>query len=131
MNNFAPHVFGFFGYHEDTLVGVAPILSDDGIVTFVVELCVHKDWQRRGIGTHLMKTVIDRFDGTAICVHAFVGQEDFFKDKGIPTQSMLVTYGRSPRGIPHKQPSAAKFYDRLNLGNRRRPLDAFNHGSPP
>jgi GNAT superfamily N-acetyltransferase len=101
-NLFGTGIFGFFAFHENDLVGVARILTDDYVVTFVAELCVHKQWQRKGVGRLLMEAIIERFDDTAIYVDAFVGQEEFFKEVGIKPQSMLVACGRAPRGIPHK-----------------------------
>jgi len=93
---FGAGVFGFFALAEGKLVGVARVLSDDVLCTWFAEVCVHPDWQGRGIGDTIVRMVCDRFGHTAIYADAFQGQEEFFSRNGIMPQSKVVACGRRP-----------------------------------
>lgn len=47
-------------WDNETLVGVCRCLSDFSYVTYVSDLAVHKDWQRKGIGQQLLKYVREK-----------------------------------------------------------------------
>jgi len=42
-------------WHGDALVGIARSLSDFAYATYLSDLAVHLDWQRRGIGRELVR----------------------------------------------------------------------------
>ncbi|MEO5337231.1 MAG: GNAT family N-acetyltransferase [Magnetospirillum sp. WYHS-4] len=93
---FGAGVYGFFAFQGERLVGMARVLSDDVMCSWIAELCVHPDCQRRGIGGALLDRVNERFRDTALYADAFKGQEGFLRSRGIVPQSRLVTCGRAP-----------------------------------
>jgi GNAT superfamily N-acetyltransferase len=45
-------------YEDGLLVGYVNLAWDGGAHAFVLDTCVHRQWQRRGIGTELVLTAI-------------------------------------------------------------------------
>lgn len=93
---FGPGVYGFFAFDGDHLIGVARVLSDNLICSWIAEICVHPDWQGQGIGSALVGMMNDRFPNTALYAEAFKSQEGFFVGRGIVPQSRIVACGRAP-----------------------------------
>ena len=46
---------------DNRLAGMIRVVGDGSTVVLVQDILVHPDYQRRGIGTALMKAVLDRF----------------------------------------------------------------------
>jgi len=93
---FGPGAYGFFAFDGERLVGMARVLSDDVLCSWIAEMGVHPDWQGRGIGGVLLDMINKRFKDTALYADAFKGQEDFFAKRGINPQSRVVACGRAP-----------------------------------
>lgn len=84
------------------LTGMVRVFSDDTFVTYIAEICVAPDLQRQGIGTALMKAVVDRFQHTAIFADAFVGCEKTFAEAGITPKPKLIACSRAPGPFGHE-----------------------------
>lgn len=93
---FGPNVFGFFAFYDGTLIGMARVFSDDCLCSWIAELCVIPEWQKKGIGRALLDRVNHRFAHTALYAEAFTGQESFFERSAIRPQSKLTACGRAP-----------------------------------
>ena len=50
-------------WDEDTLVGLGNAISDGSLVVYYPHLLVLPDYQRKGIGTQIMKMLICRYEG--------------------------------------------------------------------
>jgi ribosomal protein S18 acetylase RimI-like enzyme len=96
---FSSGVYGFFAFDQDRLVGAARVYSDNFFSTWITEICVHQEWQRRGIGCALLGMINARFHYTALYVNAFRGQEAFFAKRGLSIRQKLVACGRRPIGL--------------------------------
>ena len=93
---FGPGAYGFFAFDGDHLIGMARVLSDDVMCSWIAEMCVHPDWQSQGVGGALLDQVDRRFKHTALHADAFKGQESFFAKRRINPQSRVVACGRAP-----------------------------------
>ena len=82
---------------ENNLVGLARVLSDGGMCSWIAELCVAPAWRNRGIGGSLVKLVIERSGHTAIYVDALTGAERFFAMHGVKPRTSLVACSRAGR----------------------------------
>ena len=49
-------------YEKDTLVGVIRAVGDGASILFIQDILVHPDFQRCGIGTKLMRAMLERYD---------------------------------------------------------------------
>ncbi|WP_179401186.1 GNAT family N-acetyltransferase [Burkholderia guangdongensis] len=78
------------------LAGMARSFSDDTFVTYIAEVCVDPGLQRQGIGSALMKAIVDRFQHTAIFADTFIGCEKTFSDVGITPKPKLIACSRAP-----------------------------------
>ena len=48
-------------YEDEKLVGLIRSVGDGHTILFIQDLLVHPDYQRKGIGTALMKALLDRY----------------------------------------------------------------------
>jgi len=92
---FGPGVFGFFAFDVARLVGMARILSDDFVTSWIAEVCVAPEHQRQGIGSTLLKMVNSRFAHTALYAEAFAHTVRLLEQAGITSKSKLVACSRA------------------------------------
>lgn len=72
-------------YQNDQLVGFGRIISDGVYQTFIGDLIVHSDYQKRGIGSEILKRLIDicKENGIKwIQLSCARGKMDFYKKYG-------------------------------------------------
>ncbi len=93
---YAPGAFGFFAFADNQLIGAARVLSDDAICSWVPEVVVMPEWQKKGVGKILLKSISERFAHTAIYTEAFKGTETFFEKQGIRPKEKLVACSKAP-----------------------------------
>ena len=68
--------FVFSVWDGENLIGFSRIL-EDGIMCMFYDVCVHPDYQRKGIGRKIMETLIDQTkDKHYISVGLFVSEEN-------------------------------------------------------
>jgi ribosomal protein S18 acetylase RimI-like enzyme len=82
------------------LIGYVSAFSDGAFSTFVGELVVHPEFQRNGIGTELLRLVVERYSGVPIYATPFEDVQEFFLERGfrIPKRTMSVVSQRN--GLP-------------------------------
>ena len=49
-------------YEQETLVGIIRAVGDGHSIVFVQDIIVHPNFQRRGIGTELMRCLLQKYD---------------------------------------------------------------------
>ncbi|MCF6337982.1 MAG: GNAT family N-acetyltransferase [Gammaproteobacteria bacterium] len=81
------------------LIGYLSAFSDDVFTTMIGELLVHPDYQRRGIGTALLKKAELRYPGIPVQAHSPSGCLSFFTRQGYtsPEQTMRVVLKKIPQ----------------------------------
>ncbi len=96
---FGPGVYGFFsfGNSEQGLVGMARVLSDDRICSWIAELCIHPESQDKEVEGELLTMVTKRFSHTAIYTEALVGTEELFAKYQITHKKKLLACSRAPQ----------------------------------
>lgn len=87
-------------FHDKRLIGFVRVLSDRVMVSWIAEIIVSPDWQRKGVGFALLSKVIQEFGHTAIYSAAFRGTEDFFKNFNLKERpGKLVAISRRPESF--------------------------------
>jgi len=74
---------------EGELVGYVSAFSDEVFVTMIGELLVHPDFQRRGIGTALLKKVALRYPGIPVQAHSLSDSLSFFTQQGYASSEQV------------------------------------------
>ena len=91
---------GVFGFFAETLEGrpvaFIRVLSDDLTKCYVAEICVHPEWQHRGVGRALAGRVVARFAHTAIWTEAFPNAVPMFEAAGLARDTDFVGCSRAP-----------------------------------
>lgn len=92
----APGSYRYFALDGDNnLVGLARVLTDGAMCSWIAELCVAPAWRNRGIGSRLMELVIEKSGHTAIYVDALTGADRFFARHGVKPRASLVACSRA------------------------------------
>lgn len=58
---FAHSLLILAAYEGERLVGLIRVVGDGHTIVWIQDILVHPDYQRRGIGSALIKTVLDRY----------------------------------------------------------------------
>lgn len=83
--------------HEtNNLLGYARAFTDDIHVTWLVEILIHPERRRQGIGSQIMKELLGVTGHTCIYAEVLAGTEGFFESFGIMKRSKLVACSRRP-----------------------------------
>lgn len=79
------------------LIGYVSAFSDGAFSTFIGELVVRPDFQRKGIGSALLALVVEKCRDVPIYANPFEHCRDFFLKKGfrIPARAMSVVSMRN------------------------------------
>ncbi|MEQ1558550.1 MAG: GNAT family N-acetyltransferase [Methyloglobulus sp.] len=79
------------------LVGYVSAFSDGAFSTFVGELVVRPEFQHNGIGTELLRLVVDKYSGVPVYATPFEDVQQFFLERGfrIPKRAMSVVSSRN------------------------------------
>ena len=82
-----------FAYYEAQLVAAVRALSDGEYYAFVCEIVVLPEFQRKGIGTHLMNAVIEKLSAKKVLLACVIGQEGFYRKLGfLKHKSVMALY---------------------------------------
>jgi len=67
-------------YDGKKLIGFVRALTDYYYYAVIYDFVVHKDYQNRGIGSFMMKEIVNNFEGLEIAVVKAEGIENFLKE---------------------------------------------------
>ena len=73
-------------YIDNQLVGMVRVLGDGVTIVFFQDVLVHSDYQRQGIGTLLMKHVLDKYKHVrqkALMTDDSISQKTFYRSVGL------------------------------------------------
>ncbi|MBF0562905.1 MAG: GNAT family N-acetyltransferase [Alphaproteobacteria bacterium] len=97
LRRFGEGISGFFAETmAGRLVGVVHIFSDDLTKSYIAEICVHPEFQRRGIGRALLGRTVARFSHTAIWAESFPETIPVLGICGIIPDPRFVGCSRAP-----------------------------------
>jgi len=81
-------------YAGDRLIGAARAISDGEREALIVGVAVRPEFQRRGIGTMMMRALVDDLEGTAILLTCTEdGNVSFYRNVGFRTHKRVMALG--------------------------------------
>ena len=72
-----------FAYANGQPVGFGRAISDGAYQAAVYEMAVVPEFQKQGIGAHIMRAILDRLPGCNVILYASPGKEDFYRKLGL------------------------------------------------
>jgi GNAT superfamily N-acetyltransferase len=92
----------------DRLVGITRAFSDGAMVTWIAEVAVDPEYQRRGIGRQLLQRVLQQYGDTAIYAETFLDAgREFLGHVGLRHRTIGEIYSREPHAIPIAMPGGS------------------------
>lgn len=79
-------------WHDDVLVGLIRVVGDGESIIYIQDILVLPDYHRRGIGTMLMKSVLDKFEDVrqkTLLTGLSQEQDKFYRSLGFVTPSEM------------------------------------------
>ena len=80
---FAASAIVVFAYADGRPVGFGRAISDGAYQAAVYEMAVVPEFQKQGIGAHIMRAILDRLSGCNVILYASPGKEDFYRKLGL------------------------------------------------
>jgi len=76
--------FVYSAWHENQLIGLIRVVSDQSTICYVQDLLVLKKYRGQGIGKHLLKTVLEKYKNVRqiVLITDEDGPIDFYEDMG-------------------------------------------------
>lgn len=68
-----------FVYYTDRLIGFGRAISDGAYQGAVYDVAIVPEFQKKGVGTIIMKKILERLRGCNIILYAAPGKEGFYK----------------------------------------------------
>lgn len=94
---FSNSMFKCFVFDGNILIGVGRTVADGVDVSYLCDIAVHPDYQRRGIGKQIVHKLLEFSNGyNKILLFASVGKEQFYKQLGFDkmTTAMAIFKNR-------------------------------------
>ncbi|MBC8233804.1 GNAT family N-acetyltransferase [bacterium] len=82
-------------WKDEQLVGVGRAISDGLFYTAVFDVLVHPEYQRRGIGTKIMRAILTNFAGTSFLLTTTENTDKFYKRLGFRKARNAMVIKRS------------------------------------
>ncbi|MCD4681299.1 MAG: GNAT family N-acetyltransferase, partial [Bacteroidales bacterium] len=76
---FSNSTYSLFAFDKDKLVGFIRVFSDNFQTTWISEIVIHPDEQKKGVGSILLSRIIEKYGHTSIYAETFEGKEVFFE----------------------------------------------------
>jgi GNAT superfamily N-acetyltransferase len=72
-----------FAYYTSRLIGFGRAISDGVYQAAVYDVAVVPEFQKNGIGTLIMKEILERLPGCNVILYAAPGKEEFYRTIGL------------------------------------------------
>ena len=90
-----------FVYHADRLIGFGRAISDGVYQAAIYDCAVRPEFQRKGIGTTIMKAILHRVAHWNVILYASPGKEGFYQTLGF--RKMKTGMARFKRGVAMRE----------------------------
>lgn len=95
---FGKSSFVRFAYSNNILVGFGRTVDDGRYYALIVDLVVHPDFQRRGIGSNILLDLKNSLEGYVFTtLTSAVGKEEFYEKQGWKKQTTGFIWPRSEK----------------------------------
>ena len=90
-----------FLYHAEQLIGFGRAISDGAYQAAIYDCAVLPEYQGKGIGTRIMKTILHRVSHCNVILYASPGKEGFYQKLGF--RKMKTGMARFMKGAAMKE----------------------------
>jgi GNAT superfamily N-acetyltransferase len=85
-----------FAWDGETMVGIARALSDHTVHSVVYDLCMLPEYQGQGLGTRMMKAMLERLGTPNVVLWAVPGKEPFYARLGFKPMLTAMALTEDP-----------------------------------
>ncbi|HET9971725.1 MAG TPA: GNAT family N-acetyltransferase [Streptosporangiaceae bacterium] len=94
---FGNSMFTCFAYAGDHLAGAGRVLADGLDCAYIADVAVHPDHQGRGLGTEIIRRLVERAGGhKKIILYARAGTEGFYRKLGFLHMNTAMAIWHDP-----------------------------------
>lgn len=91
-----------FVWHSGQLIGFGRAISDGVYQAAVYDVAVIPDFQGKGIGTIIMKSILNKLSSCNVVLYAATGKEDFYKTLGFRKMKTGMALFKTPEIMAEK-----------------------------
>lgn len=92
-----------FVYHAGRLIGFGRAISDGAYQGAVYDVAIVPEFQKKGIGTIIMKKILERLQGCNIILYAAPGKEGFYKSLEFRKMKTGMALFKNPEKMKEKE----------------------------
>jgi GNAT superfamily N-acetyltransferase len=92
-----------FVYHAARLIGFGRAISDGVYQGAIYDVAIIPEFQKKGIGTIIMRKILERLSGCNIILYAATGKEDFYKTLKFRKMKTGMALFRNPESMKEKE----------------------------
>jgi GNAT superfamily N-acetyltransferase len=91
-----------FVYDGEQLVGFGRAISDDAYQAAVYDMAVVPEYQGQGIGSTIMKQILNRLGHCNVILYAAIGKEPFYEKTGLRRMKTGMALFKNPSEMQKK-----------------------------
>ena len=91
-----------FAYHDGRLIGFGRAISDGIYQGAVYDVATVPEWQGKGIGTMMLKAILERLEGCNVILYAAPGKEGFYRKFGFDRMKTGLARFRNPEQMKER-----------------------------
>lgn len=91
-----------FAWHGGRTVGLARALSDHVVQSVIYDLCMLPEYQGSGLGTRMMRAMLDRLETPNVQLHSVPGKKGFYERLGFCVMRTAMLLSADPEDMRRK-----------------------------
>ena len=99
---FAASAVVVFAYVDGQPVGFGRAISDGVYQAAIYEMAIVPEFQKQGIGSRIMRAILERLPGCNVILYASPGKEDFYRKLGLRRMKTGMARFQNPDAMAQK-----------------------------
>ncbi len=92
-----------FAWHNHKTVGLARAISDHVVQSVIFDLCMFPEYQGKGLGSRIMRAMLERLETPNVHLQAVPGKEGFYERFGFHVMKTAMVLPSDPEEMRRKE----------------------------